>query len=296
MGRKTALENFSIVILMKLHIFGQIVSKVNKVLFFCCRKLQVLISSKRKVKVLFSRERDWEHGIRMGFQFTKHEIAFGEFSFDNIKDHDLVVPLTIDDLMYLDGARDLIVDNPVPIPAKEVVLLCNDKYLFAQHLITSGFGDFVPKMGPGLAYPYILKKRVDEGSKNCHIILGPQEEEKFANILTDPEYYTQMIITGPLEYATHILFKDQEILCALNIEYVFENDIPIKRIDKPVYLRICRSPFNDVFSTMLKSIDFEGICCINYKVYNKLPYVLEINPRCCGSLYPYLFSFIERAI
>jgi hypothetical protein len=253
--------------------------------------------SKQKLKILFSNQKPaWESSIKGGFQFTQHEIAFEELSFNNIDDYDLVVPLTIHDLKYLNGVRNLIIDNPIPIPSIESVLLCDDKYLLNQTLTANGFGTFIPKMEGILTYPYILKKRIDEWGQNSHIIAGAQQEQIFSDTLTHPEYFPQEFIPGLHEYATHIILKDHKIVCSLNIEYAFETETPIKGKDRPIYTKICRCPYLDVFSSLLMAIGFEGLCCINYKVVDNRPFILEINPRFGGSLCLFFFSFIEHVV
>ena len=39
-----------------------------------------------------------------------------------------------------------------------------------------------------------------------------------------------------------------------------------------------------VFSRVLAALDFTGTCCIDYKIENELPKLLEINPRYGASL------------
>lgn len=251
--------------------------------------------SERKMKILFSCKQDWEKRIRNGLCDTPYEIAFEDFSPRNIKNYDFIVPLTVPDLKYLNGVRNLIIDNPIPIPSMESILLCDDKYLLNKSLEANGFGHFIPKMGGALTYPYILKKSIDEWGKNSHIIFDKQQEQVFSDILTHPEYFTQSLIKGPYEYATHILFKNQRIVHLLNIEYKFNTETPIKGKDNPIYAMDCHCPYSDVFAAMLTSIGFNGLCCINYKVCDNHPFLLEINPRFGGSLCAYFISFIRHA-
>jgi len=206
------------------------------------------------------------------------------------------VPLTISDSIYLDEVRELIVDNVIPIPSKDSILLCDDKYQFNQKLIKNGFGEFIPTMDSELTYPYILKKKIDEWGQNCHIVSDAEQELNLSEIINSPNYFTQEIIRGKREYATHILFKDQKIVRSLNIKYSFDKEVSIKGKDTHNYTTICHCPYIDIFSDILKSICFEGLCCVNYKVSDNRPQIIEINPRCGGSLTPYLFSFVESAI
>src|SRR5262249_30356161 len=192
---------------------------------------------RRQRTILFSLTPDWEVSIRAGFDHTHHEIAFRKFSPEVIQAYDLVVPLTIDDLKYLNGVRDLIAGNPLPIPSLESIELCDDKYRFNQMLQDKGFGAFIPQMGGRLAFPYVVKKRIDSYGKSCRIIHDAGEEAACAGILADPEYFTQQLVAGTNEYATHILFKDRRIRCWINVEYIFGTATPIKGKDKDLVFR-----------------------------------------------------------
>lgn len=268
-------------------------AKIANKLFFYFQTVYSRLLSKRKLKILFSQKQAWKKAITKGFRFTPHEIAFEKLSPENIRDFDLVVPLTIGDLKYLNGVRDLIIDNPIPIPRMEAIVLCNGKYLLNQALIANGFGNLVPRMSGARTYPYILKKRIDEWGENSHIISGAQQEQNLSEVLTDPEYFCQEFIPGRHQYAAHILFKDQRIVCSINIEHVFRTGIVIQGQDESIYSKICHCPYLDQFSSILSSIGFDGLCCIDYKDFDNRPHIFEINPRFGGSLCQFFFSFMR---
>lgn len=262
--------------------------------FFARERFWSHLLPERKLKILFSREPDLEKTIKDGFYDTPHVIAFEAFPPRNIRDYDLIVPLTMPDLKYLNEVRNLMIDNPIAIPSMESILLCDDKYSLNESLAANGFGYFVPKMGSALTYPYIMKKRIDLEGKNSHLIFDKQQEPVFSDISTHPEYFSQNFIKGSYEYATHILFKNQRIVHSINIEYKFNTETPIKGKDKAIYTMICHCPYLDVFAAMLTSIGFNGLCCVNYKVCDNHLFLLEINPRFGGSLSRYFFSFIRH--
>jgi predicted ATP-grasp superfamily ATP-dependent carboligase len=278
------------------YILPRLYSNVIRNLFLKLKRFESYLLSKQKIKILFSNKEEWKSDILAGFKFTNHEIVFDDILSCNLKEYDLIVPLTIPDLMYLNEVHELIIDNAIPIPSKKTIELCDDKYLFNQELKNNGFGEFVPTMDNNLRYPYILKKKIDQWGENCHIIFDVQHELNFTDIINSPNYFIQEIIPGKHEYATHILFKNQKILRSLNIMYSFDKEIPIKGKDMQNYTTIGHCPYLDIFSDILTSLNFEGLCCINYKVSDNRPQILEINPRCGGSLCPYLFSFVESAI
>ncbi len=271
-------------------------AKLIKNFFIRYRQIQIFLAPGRKVKILFSNKPVWVRAIRKGFQFSRHQIAFDDFTVENIIAYDLLIPLTIRDAKFLSAHRSLITEQAIPVPGIDSINLCDDKYLLNQMLIKKGFGEFIPEMDGELSFPYILKRRIDEGGGNTCLVSSTEQERALGDLLTDPNYFTQKHIAGASEYAMHILFRDQKVICSLNIKHVFNSESPIGGNDKKVYSKISPNSFLDLFSSILRSIKFEGLCCIDYKVHNNQLWILEINPRCGGSLRPYIFYFIEQAI
>jgi len=248
------------------------------------------------MRILISDRDGWTPTINKKFRFTRHQATFGDISKTTLEDFDLIVPLTIDDLRFLDGARDRIANNPIPIPSMQSVLLCDDKQQFNQWLTGNGFGEYIPRMGTAasFAYPYILKKGTDEAGKHSHIIVDREQEEALSDQLADPDYFAQDFVFGSIEYATHVLFKNGRIVCSLNVEYGFGSDTPIKGRDTPIYTMVGRCPYLHEFSEILSVIAFEGLCCFNYKVRDGRPMVLEVNPRFGRSLCGYFFAYLRH--
>ncbi|HWZ15656.1 MAG TPA: hypothetical protein VNW95_10495 [Mucilaginibacter sp.] len=246
------------------------------------------------MKILFSNKPVWEKNIRIGFRTTKHELTFSDFTLENISTNDLLVPLTMRDLKFLSERRASYQNNLIPIPALDAINICDDKFLFYQTMVSNGFGDYLPKVGTDLAYPYILKKRIAEDGDNCYIISNPGKEKEFNALITNPEYFCQEIVAGTSEYATHMLYKNGKLVSSLNIKYEFDDKTPIKGHDPFISKKICKCPHLALFLSMLESIRFEGLCCFNYKELDNHPFVLEINPRFGGSLSSFFFSFVTR--
>ncbi len=257
-------------------------------------KSLMYLHREKSLRILLTEKPQWEDDIRRGFRGSPHRLEFGSLSQLALGEFDLVVPLEISSLIQARQWSHLLAKNPIPIPSKESILLCDDKYRFNQALIDRGFGSYIPRMGTGLPPPYILKKRVGEWGKECWMIRDHEAELRVLHQLNDSALYRQEIIRGRYEFATHILFARGKIIKSLNIMYEFESEIPIKGQDDPLYKVICKSPYLELFANILSSIGFEGLCCVNYKVAGGQPYILEINPRFGGSLGPYFFSFIRH--
>lgn len=248
----------------------------------------------RKLNILFSHQKDWQPIISRAFEHARHTFTFADLTPANILEYDLVVPLTIADVRYLSGLRHLIPDNPIPIPSLAAIELCDDKLLFNKALTERGFGKFVPKMRNPLPYPYILKKRIDEWGVNSHIIANQEQELLFTPQLADPEYFRQIFIPGPHQYATHILFKDQKIVYSMSIKYTYGSDNPIQGKDKIKRSEVFDSPYLVLFASILSAIGFEGLCCFDYKVLDNRPFILEINPRFGASLGRFFHEFLDH--
>lgn len=255
----------------------------------------LLTSGGVRRKILFSEKPDWADAIRGGFQRLPHQIDFGSITEDSFQHYDIVVPLTI---AAIEQARRLSIKQQfgLPLPTAASVRLCDDKYAFSQALIGAGFDKYIPTihLGPGLTSPYILKKRRGWWGAGCYIIANREDEEAQLHRIADPEYFCQEFIPGTTEFATHILFIKGKIVKALNIKYRFATESPIKGQDTELFKVVHRCPYLNLFAQMLQAIQFEGLCCVNYKVAKGRLFLLEINPRFGGSLAPYFFSFVNR--
>ena len=249
------------------------------------------------LRILFSKKDDWEIPIRYGFRYTGHQLSFEVFSLEQVNNHDIVVPLSVKDIEMLNGIRTVIANNSIPIPTLDSVSLCDDKEKFNKTLLENNFGAYLPKQVNESKYPYVLKKKKDEWGVNTHIILNAQEEIKFSEKLSNPEYFTQQLIPGRKEYATHLLYSKGRPVNALTIEYQFEAELYVKGKDLQTSLKaVALNQYLNIFSAILDLIEFEGLCCFNYKLVDSKPILFEINPRFGGSLCPYFYSFMRPII
>lgn len=272
----------------------KIYSKLNNWTYFAKEKIRLHLIFGKKMKILFSIDPTLQERMYTGFMYSRYKIEFNELTPENIKTSDLVVPLTISDLKLLNKDRSLMKDNAIPLPSLEAIRVCDDKYQFYLALKAKGFEYALPKVGVNLSYPYILKKKWGIGGDDCYIIPGPEREEQYKDLINDNDFFCQEIILGKKEYATHILFKDKQVQASVNVKYTWPGNVAIKGKDKFISRTIVKCPHLGLFTAMLNSIGFEGICCVNYKVRDGKPYVFEINPRFGGSLNLYFFSFIRH--
>lgn len=245
-------------------------------------------------RILFSRKDDWESGLREAFATTRHTLTFSALTEEHARTHDVVVPLTIGDLEWMSASTELVLRNPLPIPNLQSLRLCNDKLALNRLLLDSGFAAFVPSIDGPHCYPYILKKRVDEWGRHSFIIGSWNHQQRFAELLGDPDYFCQEFVHGRSEYATHILFDGEHVLHELTIRYEFGEALPIKGRSNVANMCKVESPeCTRIFAVILARIGFRGLCCVNYKLDDNRPRIFEINPRVGSSACPYLPQFLR---
>jgi hypothetical protein len=272
----------------------RLLANISKAKFFALETAKEILSPTPKLHILFSEKCKGEKFIQKGFQLLHHHVDFDVISPGKIKNYDMVIPLNMEDLRKLQNVPELVNNKLVPIPGIEVTNICDDKFLFDQTLVEKGFKDFLPKTGQNLQFPFLLKKKVSEGGLECYFIYDSEQKEKLIELINNPDYFCQEIIKGKSEFDTHILFKNHQIAASITIENFFEKDAYLKGIDKFICTKIVQSPYLDIFSEILDSIGFEGLCCFNYKENHGKPAIFEINPRFDGSLSRYFFSFLRR--
>jgi hypothetical protein len=248
---------------------------------------------RRRRRILFP-PTAMEAELRRAFELGGDRLTFAEPTAGNLREHDLVVPLTLEDLERLRAFGPLLDRNPLPLPDPACVGLCNDKLRFNRALIAAGFGECVPDISDALPFPYVLKKRIDAWGDNTHVVAGAEDERRLSALLHDPDYFRQAFVPGRREYATHLLVLDGRIAASLAVEYGFEQPLHKKcREQPPHYRRLRRATHLPLFRDMLRAIGYEGLCCVNYKLQDGRVRILEVNPRLGASFAPWCFVMVR---
>jgi hypothetical protein len=242
-------------------------------------------------RIAFSPQLLLEPRIRKCFASWPIEITFAKLTELTLDDFDLVVPLEIDDARWLAAQSDFNECNAIPMPPVEVIDLCNDKLAFDSALASLGFGRHAA-LRHSTAYPYVLKPRREAASVGTHIVRDEVDEQSLSTQLHDPDYFTQRLVPGRKEYATHLNFTDGRVVSELTVEYTFATNQPIKFRDRALR-RYTRCPDLTTLVAILRALNYEGLCCFNYKVLDGVgPVVFELNPRFGGTLCEYFFAFV----
>lgn len=264
---------------------------------FIIKELKLFKHEKYKsFKILFSLKSDWASIISQSFKSTKVECFYENFEDADFKNFDLVIPLNIHDLMICNERRDELVNQIIPIPSAEAIHKCNQKNEFIDLLNKNGLNRFLPSINTALKFPYILKNPIGEYGKSTFIISNKQDELKFAQELLNHVFIKQELISGKYEYATHVLFKNNKIINHVTLkythpksEYVQGNSVYISKT-----LHNTNRKHLSEMESILRLIEFEGLCCFDYKISNGQIKLFEINPRFGGSLTDYFFSMLRH--
>ena len=245
--------------------------------------------------VLFSKRDDWEPFIRADFKPFHHvTLEFEKMSEEAVERADFVVPYELSDLLWLSDRPSLTKNKPIPIPARRVVDLCHNKRLLNSTLVDLGFESLIPSTSVPLVPPYILKPNTGENSIGTFIVTSFDSEIRNSHLLADSENIKQQLIPGEYEYATHMAVRAGELLAELTIEYRFDTTLPIKGKSKRIWKRATSCPDVGKLLDVLRAIEFEGICCFNYKMVEGKIMLIELNPRFGGSLSPHFTYLLSQ--
>jgi predicted ATP-grasp superfamily ATP-dependent carboligase len=228
--------------------------------------------------ILLGKKIDWEENIksRLSHRFT---VSFPDLLQGfNANDYDVIVPLTCQEIDYLNSYYPEFSLQKYLAPSPELLNTTNDKLLFNNFLERHGYRNNLP--GPITAAPFIIKKRIDEWGINSRIVF-PGETIKF----NPHEYIAQAFVPGNTEFATHFLAKKGEIFYHSSRKYTFPHSMHVKGRDcQPETTSIIETEHLDLFQAIIRDLNFTGFACINYKILDGVVIIFEINPRMGASL------------
>jgi len=237
-------------------------------------------------KVLFSDRHTSNLHVRLQIDHSRYIPYFASFQVVDLDDYDILIPQTMPDIFFLRENKPELHGKKCFIPCMHAINLCDDKLNFYHFMMDHGYGEMVPQIGGDLPFPYILKKRIDAFGTLSRIINSSAEEKVFKKYISSDDYFRQECISDPDEYSTHILMVGGKVVYHRTLRFRFDKSLFVKGIGCKPTSRGSEVPSNhiSVFEEILAKIEFEGICCYDYKLVNGLPKVFEINPRYGGSL------------
>ncbi len=243
--------------------------------------------------ILFSKVDAWEKPIKRTLENAT--LFFYEFDEVNPKNFDLIIPLSLRAQKYSNAHPGLLSPRQAIIPSDHCIDLCNNKESFYKFLVNNNFGMFAPKINTDLDFPYILKKRIGVWGLDILIIYNSQDEQKNLEKIQSDDYFKQELIPGKNEYASHVIMANKKIVFLKTVKYTFqENYFVYGKYHKPTTSKeVDHSHFMQLFEDILIAMDFQGICCFDYKIVNQDLMIFELNPRYGGSLIRFLKDALQ---
>lgn len=249
-------------------------------------------------KVAFGRVGDWENLVKGTIDQSAYAVDCVDFGEFDLALFDYAVPLTLQDSVVL---RSRYGDRNAKyiLPDVKAAALCADKKIFNETILKSVYGWIIPPMFHEAArvYPYILKKRAQLSGVETFVVRNATDEASHAGRLGSYEYFCQSYVPGKLEYATHMLLVDGRVVYHSTNAYEMAGDFMVKgNAMKPIRELIgidIHLGLIEGFGNLLRMIGFNGICCIDYKVFDGRVRLLEVNPRVGFSLFRDINRFLS---
>lgn len=248
-------------------------------------RLRLLISNFFGTKtILFSKKNEWEAQLRD--KIKCHSTFFYEFDQVDLNKFDIIVPLSLHSQKYLNKYNKYSIHNKAIVPSDFCIDLCSNKSKFYKFLIENDFNEFIPKITGFKGYPYILKKNIGEFGIGTIIINDEIDEIENLDKIKSNEYFTQEYIDGYEEFTAHIICVRNRIIYFNVLKFTFCEKYFIKgKYFDPVTVTVVNhNKYKNIFENILSKMDYQGICCFNYKAPGGVLKIFEINPRFGGSL------------
>ena len=241
-----------------------------------------------RFKITFGQNEIFNQMIEKHLDHNRYQYAkISILNSDKLRGHGFIVPLTIEEAIFLGSKYSYLNGQKFLIPEIETLELANDKIAFNEFLDLYGFEKHLPNSIDGTEFPCVLKKSVDCGGQNTILIHDTDELKSLEKLVKRDDYFIQPFVTGDTEYTDHI-FYDEGILYSCTIRFQMNEDFYVRGVKmqpyKNVQIEIVPSLYSDVFEEILSKLGYTGLCCFNYKIVEDRPIIFELNPRFGGSL------------
>lgn len=173
---------------------------------------------------------------------------------------------------------------PSLIPTKSMIETFANKLAFSCYVNDNNLSLMTPKIYTidNIVYPCIIKRTNLNNGNGCNILNNENDLKKYLN--SNKKYVIQNIIYDNIEYTTHCICHNGNILWHVTYVYKLDSQCTIKKgyVDSHKY-EISNIVLSELQSFLLP-IKYQGPCNIDYKVIDGHIMVMEINPRFGGSL------------
>jgi hypothetical protein len=237
--------------------------------------------------IRFGKSDAWKGLIDSAIDRAIFKYKIGDLHREDFAKFDCVVPLDLPDYNEI-KSNYCFYGKKFWAPDRDVVDLCHDKLALNRLLLGGKFAELVPPLRESSKrqFPYIAKRRLDGYGRNSFVVKHSDDEQTIDTKLQSSDYFCQTYIPGSEEFALHVLMVDHKVIYAQTVKHKMGENYYVKGAFKhpaqTTYLSKNEHIAN--FSAILMELGYSGTCCIDYKMHNGLPMLLEINPRFGASL------------
>lgn len=229
---------------------------------------------------------DWHTVIRNRIDPLDFRPSYGPLKAATAEDCAAIVPLSLADQARI--ALNPSWQHKAILPSNDVVMLCDDKRRFDEALTPLGFSALRPGL-PQISYPYVAKASHSCSGADTFIIRSREEKQGLRAFLQRKDVFYQRYLPDTREYAAHFLIRQGRVHFQTTVCHEMPglhlvkgmasaNGIPMRSRN------IGQDPYRLEWTKLLLAIGYEGAACIDYKVIDGRPKIMELNPRLGFSL------------
>lgn len=178
---------------------------------------------------------------------------------------------------------------PWLIPSQHACLM-EDKCYGHQWFIKHDYAPYLPPEKEPSDFPYLIKIPGNLSGKLVYYINDQSDLNK--HLPLPKHHLLQAYIHTPYEYVYHFLAHKGKVLEAVTYQHDFTQAYANKshyirgyriRNDKSITVDLA-SYHEMLFHQIIQQLDFNGLGCFDFKLYEDRLYILEMNSRMGGSL------------
>jgi predicted ATP-grasp superfamily ATP-dependent carboligase len=252
-------------------------------------------------KIAFGRNGAWESLVAGSIDTDSYAFSCIDFDKFDLRAADYAVPLQVHDAIALRRQYGEEHEKYI-IPDAQITALCADKLDFNKAILASDFARMIPPIYDTAKrdFPYILKKRNGASGEGLFIVRNEEDERCCADYLGQEEFFCQAYVPGEIEYTTHMLLVDGDVLYHSTNKYIMSDEFLVKgSAHQPAREMLGTEMEGRVIgelTSLLLSIGFNGTCCLDYKIMDGGIQLMEVNPRVGFSLFRDINRYLEAYI
>ena len=241
------------------------------------------------MKILFGcsiHRQGWHDQIRTSLAGTDWVPLFEPFTPEAMAAADLLFPLHMEEILAL--AEDPDVQGKSLLPSRATLLTANHKLRFNAFLERQGFTPYLPKALPRSqpVYPCVLKGDTGEWGVTTAVLRSVDDLTAHAEWLARDDFYLQEYVSSSMDSSLHVMFDGERIRYAATSRRRYDQHIFLMNSDyAPVEAELTYgAEFEDVFTRVLRRLDYRGVACFDYRIRDGRPLIFELNPRLGASM------------